>query len=215
MLCLPLLVACSSHKATSLGDRPYERGEQIKVTGVVTDTGSRPVEGVEVVFQAARQKYDYVRLRKRQPVTRSVTAETSTAGAFELDWPWDKGFNHFVLFFGVTVGGPDGDQFHELHRKDISRLIQTGSPVVTAVELEDTEFLVTFREFLESLDSQPKRDIYREAGKPDKVRRSILPEHEEVDWWYFELGKVYHFRDGSLDSVEEFEPVEGFEKAAN
>jgi hypothetical protein len=46
-------------------------------------------------------------------------------------------------------------------------------------------------------------------GKPDRVDRLEMSGGDEVAWWYFERGKSFHFRDGRLDQVMEFEPVEG------
>ncbi len=215
-LALAVLAAfgCGSAPAKAPWNRaPHKEGEPVSITGVVTDTGSRPVEGVEVVFRASREKFDYLRLRKREGVERDAATRTSAAGAFAIEWPWDPGFNQFDLFLGVTVGRPGGEEFHVLAHEELTGRIRAGGPVVVSVELENVEFLATFREFLASLESDAQREIYRHAGKPDKVQRRILPEHVEVDWWYFSLGKVYRFRDGALDSTEDFEPVLEFEQS--
>ncbi|MDH4067108.1 MAG: hypothetical protein OEW19_22130, partial [Acidobacteriota bacterium] len=91
---------------------PYARGEIVVVTGVVTDAGAGPLAEVEVVFAASRHAYDYLRLRKRTPVERRTAGQTASDGSFEIDWPWDDGFNHFELLVGITVAEPGGEYFH-------------------------------------------------------------------------------------------------------
>ncbi|MFQ5526839.1 MAG: hypothetical protein ACE5GX_11335 [Thermoanaerobaculia bacterium] len=201
----------SSTPASAKRRAPYARGEIVLVTGVVTDLAAEPVAGIEVVLEASRHSYDYLRFRKRTPVVRTISGTTASDGSFELRWPWDKGFNRFELRFGVTVARPGGDYFHAMHKEDLSRRIKHGSPVVSTVRLEDISFLVSYREFRESIEGEDQREVYREVGKPDKVRRRVSPAHSEVDWWYFDLGKVYRFRDGELVDVEDFEPVTPFD----
>ena len=83
--------------------------------------------------------------------------------------------------------------------------------MVATVQLADTRFLDSFLEFKASLSSESQREVYREAGKPDKVRHRAFPTHTEVDWWYFDLGRVYRFRDGELSEMQEFTPVTPFD----
>jgi hypothetical protein len=50
-------------------------------------------------------------------------------------------------------------------------------------------------------------------GVPEDVKRVSYAgrqQETEVSWWYFEAGKVYRFRDGRLDQVERFDPVQRF-----
>ncbi len=190
---------------------PYARGELVTVTGVVTNDRAEPLAEVEVVLKAARHSYDYLRFRKRTPVEREVRTETASDGTFEVQWAWDGGFNRFALFFGVTVAETGGEAFHVLHEEDVSQRIKQGSPMVTTVQIADTGFLSSFLEFRRSLETEGELQVYREAGKPDKVRERVFPTHSEVDWWYFDLGKVYRFRDGKLVEVEDFEPVKPFD----
>lgn len=191
--------------------KPYAQGETVTLTGTVTNARAVPLAEVEVVLKAARHSYDYLRFRKRTPVGREVRTETSSDGTFEIEWPWDRGFNRFVLFFGLTVAEAGDEVFHVLHEEDMSRRITLGSPVVTTVQIADTAFLESFLAFREGLETEAQRETYRQAGKPDKVRERVFPTHNEVDWWYFGLGKVYRFRDGELVEVETFEPVEPFD----
>ncbi len=48
-------------------------------------------------------------------------------------------------------------------------------------------------------------------GRPDRLKTFDYPDYEEVSWWYFADGKAYRFRDGKLDQVVHFEPVEPFD----
>ncbi len=205
------LAAGSFHSAAAAKGRGYDRGELVTITGTVTDIDSQPIADLEVVLEAARHSYDYLRFRRRKPVVRETSTRTSTDGAFEIQWPWDKGFNRFSLAFGVTVAEPGGERFHALHREDLSSRIGHGSPVVATVQIEDTSFLESFLEFRAGVETEAQEQVYREAGKPDKVRQRVSASGTFVDWWYFEMGKVYRFRDGELEEVEDFEPVEPFD----
>lgn len=206
--------ACSSSRgpfASESTKRSYARGEVVTITGAATNLSNQPVAELEVALEASRHSFDYLRLRKRRPVVRRTTTTTAADGTFEIQWPWDQGFNRFELVFGVTVAEPEGEGFHVMHREDLTRRIEFGSPVVASVQIEDTSFLDSFLEFRASLRTEAQREVYREVGKPDKVRERVSANGTEVDWWYFELGKVYRFRDGELSEVENFEPVRPFD----
>jgi len=76
--------------------------------------------------------------------------------------------------------------------------------------VSDADFVRNLREFLATISSEDERRVHRQMGEPDKVERIDYPDHREVSWWYFESGKVYRFRDGRLEQIEPFDPVEGF-----
>lgn len=207
-----LALACASSRGSEDRQKQrYLRGEVITVSGVVTDGGSRPVKELEVVLEVSRHAFDYLRLRKRRPVVRRVSTVTSADGAFELQWPWDPGFNRFELAFGISVVEPGGDGFRVLHREDLSRRFHHGSPVISTVQIADTSYLDSFLEFRDALETEDQRKVYREVGKPDKVRERAAASGTETDWWYFELGKVYRFENGTLSEIENFEPVKPFD----
>jgi hypothetical protein len=67
----------------------------------------------------------------------------------------------------------------------------------------------TLRAFVDSIDSDDERRVYREQGKPDRVE-ARTGAADEAAWWYFESGRVYRFRDGALVATESFDPVEEF-----
>ena len=144
--------------------------------------------------------------RKRQVATGS--AQTTAQGEFGLQFPWNRRFNHFELVVTVPVATPQGEDQQELWRDDITRRVLQGSPVAVPVALADTAFLDTLRQFLGSLRTDEERRTYRQVGKPDRVDRTTYPDHLETAWWYFRAGKVYRFRDGRLEKVEAFSPVE-------
>jgi hypothetical protein len=79
--------------------------------------------------------------------------------------------------------------------------------VAVPVSLQDTTFLTNLRTFLAAADTADEQRVYRQTGKPDRVDSMKHPDREESAWWYFALGKVYRFRDGRLDRVEDFPPV--------
>jgi hypothetical protein len=194
--------------APAIGARfPYESGQTVVVQGVVSDRAGQRLDDLDVVLEASRLGVGVYPpgQRKREIVTGSTKTDTDGEYALELDW--NRRFNHFELVVGVPVATPQGEVMQELARVDITRRMGQGSPVAVPVTLEDTSFLSTLREFLGALRTADEQRVYRETGKPDRVDRIRYPDRQEAAWWYFRLGKVYRFRDGSLERVEDFTPV--------
>jgi hypothetical protein len=187
---------------------PYETGETVHITGIVTDADGRRLEGLEVILEASRlgvQVWPPGRVH-RDVVRGSV--RTDERGEFALDFTWSWRYNQFELLVAVPVRGPEGERLHILETVELNRRLREGSPVAVPVTLSDTRFLTNLRDFIASLDTSDQRRIYQERGKPDRVDRVQLSGRLEVSWWYFEQGKVYRFADGTLAKVEEFDPVE-------
>jgi len=196
--------------APPAGAKGYEEGEEIEITGVVTDGSGRGVPGATVRFEASRSEIAIRRLgRVRRHPTR-IEALTGDDGGYRLTWPWHDYFNRFDLMLGVTVRDQDGDKFRELTRTDLSRRIRQGSPVATSLVLTDTAEVERNRAFLATVDSADERQVYEQMGTPDRVDADRLGEQEEATWWYFRAGKAYRFVAGGLDQVIPFEPVTSF-----
>ena len=206
LLGLALLLAALAPLAAAR----YAQGERIQVTGLVSDSQGQPIEGVRVVLAASRNVFSLREFRRVDQDTRRVAATTDAAGSFTIEWPWDSYFNKFELLAGVPVRKAGGrEELQELARMDITSKVLTGSPVVTAVVIENRQFIDRLRQFLTTVRSDDERRIYQEMGKPDRVQTVRYPEHEEASWWYFESGRMYRFRDGRLEQVVPFDPVRG------
>lgn len=183
-------------------------GTEIVVTGTVTDGAGSPVEGVTLDLTAARRAFSLRDFRIRERGSRSLRATTGRDGSFEIRWLFHPYYNRFELVAGVEVGLAGGETaLRPLERRDLSKRIRQGSPVVVTFALADTGFVDAMRQLLADIDSEDERRVYREMGKPDKVRREQHLGRPETSWWYFEVGRVFRFHGGTLDSVEEFEPI--------
>jgi hypothetical protein len=141
--------------------------------------------------------------------TRKVRGTTNERGEYSLEWPWDSYFNHFELAVGVPVRKARAEQLQELERLDVTKRATAGSPVVSALVVQNAAFISHLREFLASVRTDDQRRVYDEMGRPDKVETVQYPSSAEVSWWYFETGRVYRFRDGHLEQVVPFDPVKG------
>ncbi len=205
-LALLLLPGCAAH--AFFRSSPYDTGQPVMVQGAVSDAKGRPLPDLKVTLEASRQRFAIYPwgLHKREVATGS--AQTTPQGEFGLQFPWNRRFNHFELVVAVPVATAKGNDLQELWRSDITRRVLQGSPVAVPVTLQDTTFLDTLRDFLRSLGTDEERRTYHQTGKPDRVDRTSYPDHLETAWWYFRLGKVYRFRDGHLEKVEAFAPVE-------
>jgi hypothetical protein len=182
--------------------------EEVVVTGIVTDTSGKGVAGATVELRGKHRSFSLRDFRVKRRGSRVARSQTNASGSFEIRWLWHPYYNRFELVAGVPLGPPDiSDELVELALVDLSARMKQGNPVVATLEIEDTDPVDSLREFLAELDTDDERQVYQEMGKPDKVRHTTLPTHEETSWWYFEQGKVYRFRDGEKESAEQFEPV--------
>lgn len=207
---LLVLLAASPVAALPFTGARFAQGDRVQVTGAVTDPQGRPLSDVRVTFEATRTYFSVRRFQRTQTEeVRRVTAVTDASGQFTLAWPWDSYFNHFELVVGVPVRKARKESLVELVREDVTRRLESGSPVVTSlvVPAKNAEFLVKMRELIASIRSDDERRVYDEMGKPDKVERVVYPGRTEVSWWYFDAGRVYRFQDGRLEQVVPFEPV--------
>lgn len=188
----------------------YKQGDPVTLTGIVSDAQGTPLAGVRVVFEATRSYFSFRQLRRDEKDLRKVTATTDEHGSYTIVWPWDSYFNHFSVVAGVPYKVRGGENLQELNRQDVTRAISGGTPAVISVVVQNREFLDRFRAFLASLQTEDLRKVYDEQGKPDKIQNVQSARSLESSWWYFEIGRVYRFRDGRLEQVVPFDPVKGF-----
>ncbi len=201
-----LLPSCAANAA--FGRSRYDAGQMVMVQGAVRDNQGRPLPDLRVTLEASRTGFAVYPWGTQKREVATGSAQTTAAGEFGLQFPWNRRFNHFELTVAVPVATPQGEDLQVLWRNDITRRVLQGSPVAVPVALEDTKFLDTLRQFLASLRTDEERRAYRQAGKPDRVDSTRIGDHLETAWWYFRAGKVYRFRDGRLDKVDTFAPVE-------
>ena len=187
---------------------PYDPGQAVTVQGVVSDARGRPLPDLRVTLEASRSGFSIYPIGKRKREVATGSALTTAQGEYGLQFPWNRRFNHFELIVAVPVATAQGEDLHELYRSDITRRVRQGSPVAVPVALQDTAFLDTLRQFLGSLRTDEERRTYHQVGRPDRVDRTTQGDRVETAWWYFRTGKVYRFRDGRLEKVEDFSPVQ-------
>lgn len=207
-----LLAAASAPPAAAfpgVGSR-YEAGQRIEVKGLVTDPEGRPIEDARVVLELARETFDFRSFGRTKKKVTPIATTTSARGEFSIVFPWDDFYNDFQLAVGVPVRGSKGERFVALERKDLTRRIDKGSPLVASVVVQNAAFIRNLRSFLTSVDSDDERRVYERMGRPDRVKITKHPGRDEVSWWYFEAGRVYRFVDGALRGSEEFDPVREF-----
>jgi hypothetical protein len=180
----------------------------------VADPGGAPVEGVSVVLLASHRGFELRSMRRVEEGLARVAATTDAQGRFAIAWTWNPYYDTFRIRAEGTPaapagsgGGPNGMVLTEV---DLTRRIGEGSPVVVALEVADAAPHRAQPAFTASSHSDDQRRVFEEMGKPDRVDRLEMSGGDEVAWWYFGRGKSFHFRDGRLDQVSEFEPVTGF-----
>ncbi|HYL06795.1 MAG TPA: carboxypeptidase-like regulatory domain-containing protein [Thermoanaerobaculia bacterium] len=211
LACLAGLAAAAAPAAAT----PYDEGERLLFTGIVTDTGGKPVPGVQVVLEAARHAFSLRDLRRAQRDARRVGAATDAHGQYTIEWAWDDHFNRFQVLAGVVLRHGKEERLEVLEREDVTERVAAGSPIVSAIVVHNRALVDRWHEFMASVQSPDQHRVYEEMGTPDDVKRVSYAgrrerEDAEVSWWYFAAGKVYHFSAGRLDQVERFDPVQRF-----
>ncbi|MBV8203070.1 MAG: hypothetical protein JOZ15_20840 [Acidobacteria bacterium] len=208
------VLAVLAFSAAPAAATPYDPGERLQFTGVVTDPAGNPVPGAQVVLEAARVAFRLRDMRRAERDARRVGATTNAQGEYAIEWPWDGYFNHFELLAGAVVRHGKEERLEVLEREDVSERVLAGSPIVSPIVLHNRALVDHLREFLASVRSADERRVYEEMGTPDDVKRVTYAGGQqpdaEVSWWYFAAGKVYRFRAGRLDQVERFDPVQRF-----
>jgi len=206
LLALALLAAAPAGAALPWGE-PFQVGAAVRFEGTVADAEGRPLEDVEVTLEASRTRLDWRALERVPAATATRSTRSNERGEFAFDWAWQEGFRRFELVASIAVRGPGGEARQELARVDLSARLRQGSPVAATLTVADAEFVRALRAFVASLASADEHGVYAEAGKPDSVDRREAPGGATAAWWYFELGRVYRFRDGRLTEIERFAPV--------
>ncbi len=190
----------------------YEPGQRVEVKGLVTDPDGHPMADMNVTLELVREVFDFRSFHRKRKKVTPVAATTNDKGEFSIVFPWDDYYNRFDLVVSVPVRGPKGDEMTELERQDLTSKIGHGTPVVSTVVVQNAAFVRNLRKFVASVDTPDERSVYQEMGRPDKVKISKYPDHEEVSWWYFASGKVYRFTSGKLISTDSFDPVKAFDQ---
>ncbi|HEV3076218.1 MAG TPA: hypothetical protein VHB47_17485 [Thermoanaerobaculia bacterium] len=210
---IPAIIAIATVGARPAAATPYNDNERLQFTGVVSDPAGKPVPGVQVVVEVSRRYLSLRQLRRAEKDVRRVGARSNTQGEYSIEWPWDGYFNHFQLLAGVSVRHGKEERLEVLASEDVTERVLAGSPVVSPIVIHDRGVVDRLRDFVASVRSEDERRVYEEMGVPEDVKRVSYAgrqQETEVSWWYFEAGKVYRFRDGRLDQVEHFDPVQRF-----
>lgn len=189
---------------------PFERGQKVEFTGIVTDADARPLQGVQVILEAERREFRARRMRKEPVDTFRVSATTGQRGEYTILWPWNSYYDRYYLLVAVPYRKAGRDTLSVLQRYDITEKVKDVTPIVTPLEVKDVTFLNSLRSFLANVDTADEKRIYQEAGKPDKVENVGTGGAFGSTWWYFDTGKLYRFEGGELLETKDFEPVEKF-----
>lgn len=187
--------------------RGRPEGEEVILTGVVTDATGKPLEGVTLELRGTRRAFSLRDFRIARRGLRTASAVSDRRGNFEIRWNWHPYYNRFDLLAGVDSTPGTKNDLEVLTEVDLTARMSHGNPVVAAVEIPDRSSVDSLNAFIATLDSDAKQRVYQEMGKPDKVRDTVIAQQPETTWWYFERGKVYRFKRGEIDGVEDFEPI--------
>ncbi|HVS13089.1 MAG TPA: carboxypeptidase-like regulatory domain-containing protein [Thermoanaerobaculia bacterium] len=204
-------VLADASAAQGLGKKkPYADGEEVIITGKVTDPGGNPVPDLPVEIRASRESFSVRKMRKVEENPVTVRTRTDANGDYRIVWTWHHYYNRFLVQALIPVRLPDHMvQDTVVGQVDITGFIGNGSPVRAQFPLGNPALVQRVRDFEAAVDTADEHRVYGERGLPEKVESYEYPEHDEQSWWYFAQGTMYRFTDGSLIEIENFDPVTG------
>lgn len=205
---LTAAVALSLVAAGVAAGRTYKKGDEVVFTGQVRDAAGKALNDVTVLLEVSRRAFTLRKWGREKVATLQVPGPTDPRGNYRIVWQWDRYYDMFELVVAMGVRRDGEDTYQVFHRIDLTGNVLEGSPVVFPLVVEDTTDLERLRAFFKSLKSEDEKRIYQEMGLPERIDRGEADYDPDRSWWYFKAGKVYRFRDGKLEKVTHFDPVE-------
>ncbi len=205
VLVVPVLFALATQVAAA---GPYREGQTIEITGTVTDSAGLPVPDVDVVLKVQRKSFSAKKMSRKTRDVQRVSTRTGPRGGFTLTWRWFDYYNRFELMVGLPIRGQGEEDFQIFEKMDLKKIIKLGSPVVANIVVTDTSGIESLQDFMSQVDSDDKRKVYDDMGKPGRVQNIVYPTYTETTWWYFRSGRAYRFRGGHLEQVVHFEAID-------
>jgi hypothetical protein len=185
------------------------QGEEVEVTGRVTDPTGRALPGIAIQLKASHSTLSLRRMSRLETHPTYVQTVTDKRGDFHFTWKQHEFYDQFSIAAGLKVAA-DAGGFEEIQRVDLTdrfRLPGAAGGVVVPIEVERTPRVDRYVAFVESITSDDQQRVFEQLGQPEKTDRLQLAGQEEVTWWYFRRGKAYRFESGRLELVIPFEPV--------
>ncbi len=197
---LATVLLCPSTAA----DYSYSKGEDVTIRGQVVDAAGAPVGNVTVLLELSRTRFQVTRFKKTKGNTLRVPVTAGPDGQYQHQWRWDGFYNTFELAVAMPILINGRQDFEILHRVEITPQVDQGSPVDVQLVLQETSYLEWLRRFVDGRASSEEQRIFYDLGRPDRIDAHG---EGEFAWWYFQVGKVYRFRDGAIDLIEPFDPI--------
>ncbi len=185
-------------------DKTYTKGDNVTIQGQVVDAAGTAVGNVTVLLELSRTRFQITRFRKTKSNTLRIPVTTGSDGQYVHQWRWDGYYNTFGLAVAMPVSINGRQDFEVLQRVDITAQVNQGSPVEASVVLQETAYLEWLRRFVDGRAGAEEKRIFHELGRPDRIDAH---DEGEYAWWYFQIGKVYRFRDGAIELIEPFDPI--------
>jgi hypothetical protein len=179
----------------------------IDVQGRITDEGGRGAPGQSVRLFKTRRQISLGRMQSGGQVAEAARVTTDAEGFYHLTIPRDRSFDaYFLRFFDPNAFDsveyrlpPDREITHDLKHRGTLRVDVT-------LELNPSWAEVSRR--IEALGAEsPKGKILRALGPPEREGPGAGPDGPREEWWYYERGVVYFFRDGTPAGSRRFDPV--------
>ena len=203
LLALVLAVALS---LWTVGPAEAQRkdGDVVKVSGQILDDEGVPVSGVSVLLEATRTTYSWLKRKKETEPPLQQIGQVDAEGRFEIPWSWHRRYNAFALTVAMEVTRGGQPDYEILHRQDLTTEMTGGAPVHVFITLKEAGYVRWLESYIAGQATEDEEQVFGDNGRPDRIK----VDDRESSWWYFTAGKVIRFRDGKLDQVIHFDPMD-------
>lgn len=175
------------------------------ISGRVQGADGQALAGVHVVLEASRTAFRLRSFKRRTSEPVQLPTVTDAEGRFYFAWQRDRHFNELRLSVALPVQRGGRDTFEVFLEQDISEQVRAAEgPFEILLTVQSSAQLDWLRRFLDGTAHADEEKVFREMGRPERHDHDAVL--DESSWWYFAVGKVYHFRAGQLDQVTHFDP---------
>ncbi len=199
---MSLLLVGVALAAAPLRADPYRHGDRIRIEGSVIDETGEPLPGIEVVLEAFRVGFSLRHFEETIHDRQDWIATTDDAGRFALPWRWDRYFNRLELSARMPEAAGREEPMTTI---DLDRALTGESAVTLELVVADLQTAENARAWVRA--SEDQREVWRQAGPPERIGADDVGGVRETSWWYFQTGRVYRFRNGELAETGTFTPV--------
>jgi len=179
----------------------------IEVRGRITDPEGRGAPGQSVRLFKTRREISLGRMQSGGQIAEAARVATDADGFYHLSIPRDRSFDAFYLRF-YDPNSFDSVEYRIPTDREITHDLKRQGTLRIDLTLERSSSWAEVSRRIEALGADsPKGKILRALGQPEREGQGAGPDGPREEWWYYERGVVYFFRNGLPSGSRRFDPV--------